>query len=265
MNGSWFDKSWLVRVIGFPATLIHGDTSILDRWLWLSHRLPRVTASSSKLLDVGCGSGAFTIGSARRGYQALGLSWDERNQRVSSERAAICRAPLAAFDVYDVRNLDQRKDLRNSFEVAVCCEVIEHVLDDGKLIRDIARCLKMGGVLFLTTPNIDYRPIDKDDYGPYPPIEDGRHVRKGYSAEDLRRLCAQAGLTVQEIGYITGFFSQKVTALLRFLRKINHLAGWALVLPLRPLPVLLDSWVSPRLGWPGYSITLHARKTADCE
>jgi SAM-dependent methyltransferase len=65
---------------GFPATLIHGDTLVLDRWLWISRHLTSVRAGSKRLLDVGCGSGAFTIGLALLGYKALGLSWDERNQ-----------------------------------------------------------------------------------------------------------------------------------------------------------------------------------------
>jgi 2-polyprenyl-3-methyl-5-hydroxy-6-metoxy-1,4-benzoquinol methylase len=74
------DKSTLGRWFGFPATLVHGDTLVLDRWFWLTRYLP-VTRNGESLLDVGCGTGAFTIGAARRGYRAIGLSWDERNQR----------------------------------------------------------------------------------------------------------------------------------------------------------------------------------------
>src|SRR5215831_19166903 len=87
-------KSVLVRLFGFPATLVHGDTLVLDRWRWLKRRLPQ-TANGEKLIDVGCGTGAFTIGAARRGYVALGLSWDERNQAEATRRAAICRADQA--------------------------------------------------------------------------------------------------------------------------------------------------------------------------
>ena len=78
------DKSLLVRIIGFPATLLHGDTLVLDRWLWLKDRLPN-TKNGDTLLDIGCGTGAFSVGAALRGYESLGLSWDERNQRVAGE------------------------------------------------------------------------------------------------------------------------------------------------------------------------------------
>ena len=132
------DKSLLVRLVGFPATLIHGDTLVLDRWRWLKRRLPP-TRNGERLIDVGCGTGAFSIGAAKRGYTALGLSWDERNQRVAAERAALCGVRTATFEVLDVRQLDARRDLVGQYDVAICCENIEHVLDDRKLLREIGR------------------------------------------------------------------------------------------------------------------------------
>ena len=104
------DKSLLVRVFGHMATLIHSDTTVLDRWLWIKQRLPN-TRDNEKLIDIGCGTGSFTIGSSLRGYQSLGLSWDERNQRVAQERAKICNVENTQFEVQDVRYLNERKDL----------------------------------------------------------------------------------------------------------------------------------------------------------
>jgi SAM-dependent methyltransferase len=253
-------KSFLVRLFGFPATLAHGDTLVLDRWLWLKRELPQIPSGSKKLLDIGCGTGAFTIGAARRGYHALGLSWDERNQKVAEQRAKTCKAPLAGFQVLDVRQLDRRGDLREIFDVVVCCENIEHILDDRKLMMDMERCLKPGGTLLLTTPNLDYKPMTAYDNGPFSPVEDGGHVRRGYSQDDLERLCASAGLKASRIGYCSGYLSQKVTAFMRAASAIHPLFGWSIVLPLRILPPAIDPLVSKFLDWPGYSITLVARK-----
>jgi len=247
-------------MFGFPATLFHGDTLVLDRWLWLKQHLPPIPSGSKRVLDVGCGSGAFTIGAARRGYSSLGLSWDERNQKVARERAFICKAPLAEFQVQDVRHLDQRVDLKEDFEIVVCCENIEHILNDRKLMVDIERCLKPGGTLLLTTPNFNYRPMTRDDVGPFSQIEDGGHVRRGYTSEDLTSLCDSAGLKVVHIGYCSGFVSQKITAFMRKASAVHSLLGWGVVLPLRALPPVLDSWISTVIRWPGYSITLVATK-----
>ena len=254
-------KSLLVRIFGFPATLIHGDTLVLDRWLWLRKQLPVVRIGAKSLLDVGCGTGSFTMGAALRGYSALGLSWDERNQSVARSRAAICGATLADFAVQDVRYLDQRSDLIGKFDVVVCCENIEHILNDRKLMIDMAHCLQSGGTLLLTTPNFHFRPITKGDDGPYLEIENGAHVRRGYTEEVLRNLCASAGLRVEQIGYCSGFMSQKVTALMRTGSRIHPMLGWILILPLRVLPLLFDPWIARATHWPGFSITLIAKKS----
>ena len=235
-----------------------------DRWHWICQRLPK-TRNGESLLDVGCGSGAFTIGAARRGYRALGLSWDERNQSVAKERADACGLAQpskskgwAEFRVRDVRKLDQEKGWNQKFDVAICCECAEHILDDRKLFREIARCLKPGGRLLFTSPNLLYRPMSKGDLGPFCRAETGWHVRRGYSPEMLRELCMEAGLRWEEISYCSGFFSQMVTRFQRQVEKIHPVLGWFAILPVRPL-VLLDALL-PACIWPGYSIGLVAYK-----
>jgi len=253
------NRNLLTSLLGFPATLIHGDTLVLDRWLWLRDRLPR-TANGEKVLDVGCGTGAFTIGAARRGYSALGLSWDDRNQRTAEERAAIIGAAAAEFRVLDVRSLDEASDLNGQFDVVLCLECIEHILDDQKLMRDMARCLKPGGRLLLTTPYILYPPITSACLGPFTPVENGGHVRRGYGTAMLRELCELSGLAIEEISYCSGFLSQKVTGLLRRLSRIHPLLGWAVTLPLRCLPPLFDPILAILTGRKSSSICLDAYK-----
>jgi SAM-dependent methyltransferase len=250
------NKSLLVRLLGFKAVLIHGDLLVWDRWRWLKRRLP-VTRNGEQLLDVGCGSGAFTIGGARRGYQSVGLSWDERNQSVAEQRARLCRVS-AQFPIQDVRFLGQREDLRNKFDVVVCFENIEHVLNDRGLMHAMTECMVPGGRLLLTAPYYLYREITVEDRGPFSRTEDGWHVRRGYTSAMLTELCNTSGLMVEEISYCSGFLSQKITVLLR---KIKPFAlGWLLVLPLRVLPPIFDRLIAKLTAWPDFSICLVAYK-----
>jgi SAM-dependent methyltransferase len=253
------DRSALVRLVGFPATLVHGDPLVLDRWFWLKARLPK-TRNHERLLDVGCGTGAFSIGAALRGYRALGLSYDERDQAVAKERAAYCKAASAQFELLDIRELDHRVDLVGGFDVVVCLETIEHVIEDLKLMRTMARCMKPGGRLLLTTPYLLYSAISPGDMGPFSTVEDGWHVRRGYSRMMLEELCEHSGLRVERISYCSGYVSQKVAAVMRRLSAINLVLAWALILPLRALPPLLDPIITVLLGWPHYSICLEAYK-----
>src|SRR5262245_56091314 len=96
----------LVRMFGFYATVIFGDTLVLDRWIWLKRRLP-TTRNLEKVLDIGCGSGAFCIGAAKRGYAVTGLSWDEVNQQKAKQRANLCDVK-ADFPIQDLRGLGLR-------------------------------------------------------------------------------------------------------------------------------------------------------------
>jgi 2-polyprenyl-3-methyl-5-hydroxy-6-metoxy-1,4-benzoquinol methylase len=252
------DKSLLVRIFGFPATLIYGDPTVLDRWGWLKKRLP-ITANAETLIDIGCGTGAFSIGAAKRGYHAVGLSWDERNQRVAGERAQVCNVS-ASFKVCDVRELDRFEEYRGCFDVALCFENIEHILDDRKLMVDIANCLRPGGRLLLTTPNFYYRAVTKAEYGPFEKVEAGGHVRRGYTPAMLRELAAVTGLLCEEISYCSGFFSQKLTAILWRLSAVHFLLGWVVTLPLRPLALMLDKITRNWSNFPLHSICMIAQK-----
>lgn len=253
------DRSLLVRLFGFPATLIHGDTLVLDRWRWLKRRLP-VTNNGEKLIDIGCGTGSFSLGAARRGYESLGLSWDVRNQTTAALRAKLLKLHLASFEVQDVRRLGERKDLFDSYDVAICFENIEHILDDRKLLTDIKNCLKPGGRALLSTPYLYYRPISAADLGPFSKIEDGGHVRRGYTKAMLEELCESSGLVAEQISFCSGFLSQKITSLMRALGRIHPLLGWITILPLRVLPPLFDAPITATTRWTSFSICLEAYK-----
>lgn len=231
----------------------------MDRWKWLRGRLP-LTRKDEGLLDVGCGSGGFTIGAAIRGYRSTGISWDERNQRVAEERAIIINAVGTSFDVVEVRQAGECPQYFDKFDVVICFECIEHILDDRKLLVDMGRCLRPGGRLLLTTPYLYCPPIGRQCVGPFSKTEDGSHVRRGYTHEMLVELCNQANLTVESSTYCSGFMSQQVTKLLRRLSSFNPVVAWVLTVPFRLLPPVLDPILSCLTKWPQSSICLEAYK-----
>lgn len=254
----------LVGIFGWSAALFHGDSMTYDRWCFVRSRLPRAKDTGERVLDVGCGTGAITMGIARRGYATVGLSWDERNQRVAEQRAKLSGIGNISFPIADVRELDKLIEHNNAYHYVICCEVIEHVIDDLKLVRDMAACLKPGGSLILTTPNFLYKSSWKDS-GPWEEVENGGHVRRGYAPEALRELCEQAGMRVEEIGYTSFLLSQ---LFLRFQNLLSiglgNRAVWAICIIPRAFAVIFDSSVGRMLSyvakWPGYSITLVAFK-----
>jgi len=95
-----------------------------------------------------------------------------------------------------------------SFDTVLLCEVIEHLIADPVFqLREIARVLRPGGTLILTTPNVArstnrHRLAQRqgiyDPYSGYGPH--GRHNRE-YTAEELLELTAGAGFTA--VRYLT--------------------------------------------------------------
>ena len=255
-----FKRLALTKLLGASAGAIQGDFFTRDRWLWLKGRLPR-TANDETLLDVGCGTGAFSISAARRGYRCLGLSWDKSDMEVARERAKICGADKASFRICDIRQLGQQEELKGQFDFALCCENIEHVLDDRRLVLAMFECLKPGGRLLLTSPNYHYRAVTRGDDGPFEKEELGWHVRRGYSRGQILDLFHDTGFFVEDISFCSGWFSQKCTGFLRLFDGKPFLIGWILTLPVRFLLPTLDGIAGRLFPYPGYSICVEAYRT----
>lgn len=248
----------LFQKLGHLASLHTWDSMVSDRWRWLHGHLP-YTRAGERLLDVGCGSGAFTIGAALQGYDALGLTWDEAMQERAEERARRLGVD-AKFRVLDVRALDAALDLKGKFAVAVLCEVIEHVLDDRRLLRAAVDCLEPGGRVLLTTPNLEYRPLVPEHAGPFSSVENGEHVRRGYTRSHLVELCEQAGLRIEEIASCSGILSQKASWVTYTAGRVNSQLARALSTPLHPFVAAFDGAATRLLGWPPYSLCVSAVK-----
>jgi 2-polyprenyl-3-methyl-5-hydroxy-6-metoxy-1,4-benzoquinol methylase len=244
----------LVRLVGWRALTFQGDPLVGDRWRWLKKHLED---GPGRVLDAGCGNGAFSFYAARRGNTVLGLTFSDGEVQKDNRRAALLRVShLVDFRRFDLRQLDQAIDSLGRFDQVICLEVIEHVVNDGKLIRDLAALLAPGGRLLLSTPYEHYRRLYGETLSA---SEDGGHVRWGYTHETLQRLFAAAGLKVEREEYLGGLFSQKITDLMRRLERLSGRLAWAVTLPLRPL-VMLDLFVTRLVRYPWMTVGVVGRK-----
>ncbi len=101
----------------------------------------------TRVLDVGCGDGMFldALDREHRGLDLHGLDF------------SIDRLAQAKNDRLQLKQCDISQGLPiegASFDVVYSGEVVEHLFDPDAYIREIARVLKRGGRLLLTTPNL---------------------------------------------------------------------------------------------------------------
>lgn len=245
----------LVRAIGYPATLLHGDSSVLDRWFFLRRHL---AAGPLRTLDAGSGSGAMTMHAARRGNQAIGVSWSARDNQAAAERARILGLAGAQFVTGDLRQLDKVAAGWEPFDQIICFETIEHIADDRKLLRDLSALLKPGGRIILTTPYKHYHPLPGDKLST---TEDGGHMRWGYTHDEMRDMLRAVGLETRNEEYVTGYFSQILMRVHRTLamKRLPDKLIWLLLLPFRLLR-FLDPLAARIKAYPALSIGVVAVK-----
>lgn len=123
-----------------------------------------------RLLDVGCGG---------RPYEELFLP------RVT--RYIGLDTPASVTSRIDVGGLASELPIAGaSMDTVLCTEVIEHVPDPAAAVREMARVLRPGGHLILTTPQM--WALHEEPYDYY-----------RYTKYSLAHLCRAAGLEVLEI------------------------------------------------------------------
>lgn len=246
----------LLRVFGWRFLLITGDPCVLDRWLWLRRHVRR---GGVRTFDAGCGNGGFSIFSASIGNEVVAASFSIDDQESARRRADILGVKGIDFRVIDLREIDDHQAALGLFDQIICMETIEHVTCDEKLVNSLTAMLKPGGQILLSAPYDQHRPLFTEEREPSP-VEDGSHVRYGYSTERLRELVGAAGLELSGEGFISGVVSQKLTDLMRRLSaRLGLMPAWLIVLPLRPL-VVLDAPLSAVLRYPHLSVALSAVK-----
>lgn len=112
--------------------------------------LRRLGKPPARVLEIGCGNGAFTRRLCERGFDAFGF--DESGSGIDIARASCAEDRFWVQSIYE----EGRAERDGPFDAVVSLEVIEHLAQPRSLPRMVRRVLRPGGPFVLTTPYHGY-------------------------------------------------------------------------------------------------------------
>lgn len=158
------------------------------------------TGPQSAILELGCGSGgtgraALAAGKAGR-YVGIELS------------APVAKVAAEAFNevlVGDVQELDLTH-LSGQFDALIISEVLEHLTDPWTTVARMVACLKPGGMIFASSPNIAHWQVIRNlMLGRFRYRESGSMDRthlRWFTPESFRALFEDAGVRIQSLNAV---------------------------------------------------------------
>lgn len=160
------------------------------------------------MLDAGGGEGAFAYYCARRFPAWQVVVADDEPDTMARGQRMVEGLGLNNLQVQQADLTDFRDTAR--YDIVICSDVLEHIADDQTVVRNLARALKPGGVLCLTSPSIPQRRhlalvAWREQRIGFHPSQYG-HVRDGYSAAEMQYFLEANDLTVETIRWTFGRF-----------------------------------------------------------
>ncbi len=174
-----------------------------------------------RVLDVGCGSGAYAARLRALGIEVHGVT-------LSEAEAELSRSKMAKVTVANVETWMPDYELE-CFDAMLFSHVLEHLIDPAAALKKMAGLLSAEGRLFVALPNIAYWKFrlgflrgrfQYEDCGPM----DWRHLRF-FTYETAQHLLEQAGfklIRVEPRGHLPLGFVRK--SFPRAVRKLDALA-----------------------------------------
>jgi len=202
--------------------------------------------SNCSVLEIACGAGALSRMIAFSSYHGLDIS--PAAIEIARQKSATISLPVSsAPPSYEAADFHEWPLPEQAFDVAVCIDAISSIRDQAIAMQKIARSLRPGGYLVLTT--INRYVYDRIQRTSTVRLESGP-VAHWLSRRELNNLICQAGFTIEQSSTIMPRGNLGILRLINS-RRLNDALGPRVAAVLRRL--------KEHLGFGQYSVVI-ARK-----
>jgi SAM-dependent methyltransferase len=195
--GSVFNSTPFLRILFYKLL----DLLLLRTW-HIQKEIKKWTPKNNDsvhILDAGSGFGQYSYF-----LSSINKNWNILAVDVKQEQIADCNKFFREINRNSV--LFKTADLtqfvqENAFDMALSVDVMEHILEDVLVFKNIHASLKPGGMLLISTPS-DQGGSDINDEHDTSFIEE--HVRDGYNINEIEDKLKLAGFSKVEAKYSYG-------------------------------------------------------------
>lgn len=110
--------------------------------------IKKTKQKSGKVLDFGCGIGLFALCMKERGFDTYGV-----------EPSKVCLEKHKEFNIKSADDLDFFESEKNSFDIIIMKDVLEHVDNPAELLEKVLIYLKPSGYFYVRVPNVYHYPF----------------------------------------------------------------------------------------------------------
>jgi len=109
-----------------------------------------VDFTNTKVLDIGCGNGAYTMEIAKKSIATIGIDIETERLRAFRLKKEKEKIKNVFINQMSGEQLGFKNDI---FDLVILIETLEHINDDGRCLKECRRVLKPGGKIILYVPN----------------------------------------------------------------------------------------------------------------
>ena len=171
---------------------------------WHIHKALKIWSLKQKnkdvyILDAGSGFGQYSyyLSKMNPAWKILAVDVkDEQIQDCNQFFKKINRNNIH-FEIQDLTKFQQT----DTFDLVVCVDVMEHILEDVAVFKNFNASMKSGGMLLISTPS-DQGGSDVKEGDEHSFIEE--HVRDGYNMQDIINKLTMSGFNKIDARYAYG-------------------------------------------------------------
>jgi 2-polyprenyl-6-hydroxyphenyl methylase/3-demethylubiquinone-9 3-methyltransferase len=138
LNEDWYEA------LDHPIALLRAENQA--RIPWIIENIERHFKKTCSILDVGCGAGFLANALAKKGYTVTGIDISGKSLEIARKRDLTGNVIYRQENAYDLT-------INQEFDVVTAMDFLEHITDPQKVIQEMSRVLKPGGLFLFHTFN----------------------------------------------------------------------------------------------------------------